>query len=35
MDWIQMAEGRDRWRALVNRVVDSLVTQNAGNFLNC
>jgi hypothetical protein len=33
MDWIDMAEDRDRWRALVNAVMNILVPQNAGNFL--
>ena len=33
MDWIQMAEGRDSQRALLNTVVKSLVKQNAGNSL--
>ena len=26
MDWIDLAEGRDRWRALVNAVMDLRVT---------
>ena len=30
MDWIDLAQERDRWPALVNAV---RVTQNAGNFL--
>jgi hypothetical protein len=33
MDWIAMAEGRDRWRSLVNAVMNLRVPQNAGNYL--
>ena len=33
MDWIELAQGRDRWRALVNAVMYLLVPQNVGNYL--
>ena len=32
-DWIGLAQGRDRWRALVSAVRNLRVPQNAGNFL--
>jgi hypothetical protein len=33
VDWIHWAQDRDRWRALVNTVMNLQVPQNAGNFL--
>ena len=33
MDWIDVAQGRDRWRAFVKAVMNLQVSQNAGNFL--
>ena len=32
MDWIDRAQERDRWRALVNVVINIQVLQNKGNF---
>ena len=35
MDWIDLSQGRDRWRVLVNAAMNLRFAQNAGNFLTC
>jgi hypothetical protein len=34
MDWIDLAQDRVRWRALVKVVMNLRVPENAGNFLS-
>ena len=33
MDWITLAQDRDRWQALANVAMKLWVPRNAGNFL--
>jgi hypothetical protein len=33
MDWIELAQDRDSWRVIVNRIMNLQLPQNAGNFL--
>jgi hypothetical protein len=34
VDWMDMAQDRDQWRALVNTVLNLQVPLNAGKFLS-
>jgi hypothetical protein len=34
MDWMDLAQHRDQWRALVNMVLNLWVPENVGKFLS-
>ena len=33
MDWVDLARDRNRWRALVNAIVNLRIPKNAANFM--
>jgi hypothetical protein len=33
-DWINLAQDRDQWKALVNTLLNSRVPENVGKFLS-
>ena len=33
MNWIELAQDKDRWRAIVKAIMNLPVSQNAANFL--
>jgi hypothetical protein len=33
MDWIKVAQDRDRWQVLVNMIMNLWVSYDVGNFL--
>jgi hypothetical protein len=35
LDWIDLAQDKGRWRAVVKAVMNFLIPLNAGNFLTC
>jgi hypothetical protein len=35
MDWIDLGQDRDQWRALLNTVMSLRAPYNFGNFLSC
>jgi len=35
MDWIDLAQDRNRWQAILNAVMSLCVPYKGGNFLTC
>jgi uncharacterized protein (DUF2236 family) len=35
MNWIDLAQDRDQWRSLVNKVMNLLMPKNVWKFLEC